>query len=170
MGNRPATLISPLAPAYILAPELLCYTAHLFFCRWYQVAYFPDAFLNQMREAMPSTLSFDDFLAACQRPLRRSIRVNTLKISVTDFLTLTAPYNWSLTPIPWCAEGFWIERDDEKSVPLGSTAEHLSGLFYIQEASSMLPVAALFADGNTPVRVMDVAAAPAPKPRKLPQK
>ncbi|MCT7475644.1 hypothetical protein N5V81_11505 [Escherichia coli] len=33
--------------------------------------YFPDAFLTQMREAMPSeTLSFDDFLAACQRPLR----------------------------------------------------------------------------------------------------
>ncbi|MFP1454386.1 hypothetical protein ACLB1O_07480 [Escherichia coli] len=28
--------------------------------------YFPDAFLTQMREAMPSTLSFDDFLAACQ--------------------------------------------------------------------------------------------------------
>ncbi|HIC0448706.1 TPA: 16S rRNA (cytosine(1407)-C(5))-methyltransferase RsmF, partial [Escherichia coli] len=48
--------------------------------------YFPDAFLTQMREAMPSTLSFDDFLAACQRPLRRSIRVNTLKTSVTDFL------------------------------------------------------------------------------------
>ena len=47
--------------------------------------YFPDAFLTQMREAMPSTLSFDDFLAACQRPLRRSIRVNTLKTSVADF-------------------------------------------------------------------------------------
>lgn len=107
--------------------------------------------------------------AACQRPLRRSIRVNTLKISVADFLALTAPYNWSLTPVPRCAEGFWIERDDEESVPLGSTAEHLSGLFYIQEASSMLPVAALFAEGNTPERVMDVAAAPAPKPRKLPQ-
>lgn len=84
----------------VLAPEHLCYTAHLFFCRWYQVAYFPDAFLTKMREAMPSTLSFDDFLAACQRPLRRSIRVNTLKISVADFLTLTAPYNWSLTPVP----------------------------------------------------------------------
>ncbi len=36
--------------------------------------------------------SFDDFLAACQRPLRCSIRVNTLKISVADFLQLTAPY------------------------------------------------------------------------------
>ncbi len=34
--------------------------------------YFPDAFLTQMREAMPSTLSFDEFISACQRPLRRS--------------------------------------------------------------------------------------------------
>ncbi|HFZ8993137.1 TPA: 16S rRNA (cytosine(1407)-C(5))-methyltransferase RsmF [Citrobacter freundii] len=129
--------------------------------------YFPDAFLAQMREALPSTLAFDDFLAACQRPLRRSIRVNTLKISVADFLDLTAAYNWSLSPVPWCAEGFWIERDDELSLPLGSTAEHLSGLFYIQEASSMLPVAALFADDNMPERVMDVAAAPGSKTTQI---
>ena len=120
-----------------------------------------------MREALPSHLSFDDFIAACQRPLRRSIRVNTLKISVTDFLTLVSPYNWQLTPVPWCEEGFWIERDDEEALPLGSTAEHLSGLFYIQEASSMLPVAALFADGNTPERVMDVAAAPGSKTTQI---
>lgn len=120
-----------------------------------------------MREALPSHLSLDDFIAACQRPLRRSIRVNTLKISVDDFLALVSPYGWQLTPVPWCAEGFWIERDDEASLPLGSTAEHLSGLFYIQEASSMLPVAALFADGNVPERVMDVAAAPGSKTTQI---
>lgn len=120
-----------------------------------------------MREALPSHLSLDDFIATCQRPLRRSIRVNTLKISVEDFLALVAPYSWQLTPVPWCAEGFWIERDDEDAVPLGSTAEHLSGLFYIQEASSMLPVAALFADGNSPERVMDVAAAPGSKTTQI---
>ncbi|BCL43328.1 ribosomal RNA small subunit methyltransferase F [Enterobacter roggenkampii] len=120
-----------------------------------------------MREALPSHLSLNDFIAACQRPLRRSIRVNTLKISVEDFLALVAPYSWQLTPVPWCAEGFWIERDDEDAVPLGSTAEHLSGLFYIQEASSMLPVAALFADGNSPERVMDVAAAPGSKTTQI---
>lgn len=120
-----------------------------------------------MREALPSHLSLDDFIAACQHPLRRSIRVNTLKISVEDFLALVAPYGWQLTPVPWCAEGFWIERDDEASLPLGSTAEHLSGLFYIQEASSMLPVAALFADGNSPERVMDVAAAPGSKTTQI---
>ncbi len=78
-----------------------------------------------------------------------------------------SPYGWQLTPVPWCKEGFWIERDDEESLPLGSTAEHLSGLFYIQEASSMLPVAALFADGNQPERVMDVAAAPGSKTTQI---
>ncbi|WP_241723365.1 16S rRNA (cytosine(1407)-C(5))-methyltransferase RsmF [Raoultella sp. HC6] len=129
--------------------------------------FFPDKFLAQMRAAMPTHLSFDDFIAACQRPLRRSIRVNTLKTSVADFLQLVAPYGWQLTPVPWCAEGFWIEREDEESLPLGSTAEHLSGLFYIQEASSMLPVAALFADGDMPQRVMDVAAAPGSKTTQI---
>ncbi|MDU4152932.1 MULTISPECIES: 16S rRNA (cytosine(1407)-C(5))-methyltransferase RsmF [Enterobacteriaceae] len=129
--------------------------------------YLPDEFLAQMRDLLPAHLSFDAFIAACQRPLRRSIRINTLKIAVEDFLTLIAPYGWQLTPIPWCAEGFWIERDDEEALPLGSTAEHLSGLFYIQEASSMLPVSALFADGEMPERVMDVAAAPGSKTTQI---
>lgn len=129
--------------------------------------FLPEQFLAQMREALPAHLSFDDFVAACQRPLRRSIRVNTLKISVGAFLDLVSPYGWQLTPVPWCEEGFWIERDDEESLPLGSTAEHLSGLFYIQEASSMLPVAALFADDNQPERVMDVAAAPGSKTTQI---
>lgn len=120
-----------------------------------------------MRDLLPAHLSFDEFIAACQRPLRRSLRINTLKITVEDFLRLVAPYGWQLTPIPWCAEGFWIERDGEEALPLGSTAEHLSGMFYIQEASSMLPVSALFADGEMPERVMDVAAAPGSKTTQI---
>lgn len=75
---------------------------------------------------MPAELSMDDFIAACQRPLRRSLRVNTLKISVADFQALVQGYDWRLEPIPWCAEGFWIEREDEE-LRLGSAAEHLSG-------------------------------------------
>lgn len=144
----------------------------LFISLWYSPVaqnsvYFPDEFLAQMREAMPKNLSFDAFIDACQRPLRRSIRVNTLKITVDDFLALVAPYGWQLTPVPWCAEGFWIERENADEIPLGSAAEHLSGLFYIQEASSMLPVAALFADGAVPTRVMDVAAAPGSKTTQI---
>lgn len=130
-------------------------------------AYLPQAFLDVMRDALPAGQSLEHFIDYCRRPLRRSLRVNTLKVSVADFLALVAPYGWQLTPIPWCEEGFWIEREDEESLPLGSTAEHLSGMFYIQEASSMLPVAALFADGREPQRIMDVAAAPGSKTTQI---
>ncbi|MEM6159063.1 16S rRNA (cytosine(1407)-C(5))-methyltransferase RsmF [Erwinia sp. P6884] len=129
--------------------------------------FFPDAFLDQMRELLPDAADFDRFIAISQQPLRRSIRVNTLKISVADFLTLVEPYRWALTPIPWCSEGFWISRTDADDLPLGSTAEHLAGLYYIQEASSMLPVAALFSAGTLPERVMDMAAAPGSKTTQI---
>lgn len=129
--------------------------------------YFPELFLNQMRELLPDAAEFDQFVAISQQPLRRSLRVNTLKISVADFLALVEPYQWALTPIPWCEEGFWISRGDAEMLPLGSTAEHLSGLFYIQEASSMLPVTALFDGCPEPERVMDVAAAPGSKTTQI---
>lgn len=129
-------------------------------------AFLPPAFLDATRAIMPDHLSMDDFIAICQQPLRRSLRVNTLKISIVDFLALVKDYDWRLEPIPWCPEGFWIEREDE-ALRLGSAAEHLSGLFYIQEASSMLPVSALFAGRETPRRVLDVAAAPGSKTTQI---
>ncbi|WP_431222628.1 16S rRNA (cytosine(1407)-C(5))-methyltransferase RsmF [Serratia sp. L9] len=129
-------------------------------------AFLPPAFLDATRAIMPDHLSLDEFIAICQQPLRRSLRVNTLKISVADFLALVKDYDWRLEPIPWCPEGFWIEREDE-ALRLGSAAEHLSGLFYIQEASSMLPVSALFAGRETPRLVLDVAAAPGSKTTQI---
>lgn len=126
----------------------------------------PSDFLALVEETMPSHLSMDDFIAACQRPLRRSIRVNTLKVSIDEFLVIAQEKCWDLSPIPWCKEGFWIEREDE-SVPLGNTAEHLSGLFYIQEASSMLPVTALLDDQPPLELVLDMAAAPGSKTTQI---
>jgi len=127
----------------------------------------PAAFLEATRAIMPASLSMEDFIAACQRPLRPSLRVNTLKISVEDFLTLAGSYQWDLEPVPWCAEGFWINRHALDESRLGNALSHLAGLFYIQEASSMLPVTALFADGTQPTLVMDVAAAPGSKTTQI---
>ncbi|PKH27048.1 16S rRNA (cytosine(1407)-C(5))-methyltransferase RsmF [Enterobacterales bacterium CwR94] len=121
-----------------------------------------------MRDALPDEADYQAFLAISQQPLRKSLRVNTLKISVADFLQQVEPYGWQLTPIPWCPEGFWITRENEsEAIPLGSVAEHLSGLFYIQEASSMLPVSALFALHPDAEKVMDVAAAPGSKTTQI---
>ncbi len=131
-------------------------------------AYLPDAFLDHIRSIFPLHDSFDDFIASCKRPLRRSIRVNTLKITVSAFKQRAKERGWLLTEIPWCEEGFWIEGVDESKTPLGNTSEHLTGLFYIQEASSMLPVSAFFYDQKKAITsVLDVAAAPGSKTTQI---
>ena len=128
--------------------------------------YIPEEFLKNIEEIMPSHLDMASFISACQKPLRKSIRVNTLKISVTDFLKRAETKGWELEPVPWCNTGFWITAD-ESEVPLGNTAEHMSGLFYIQEASSMMPVSALFQNDEKYQAVLDTAAAPGSKTTQI---
>ncbi len=41
--------------------------------------------------------------------LRRSIRVNTLKMGVNEVKNRIET-DWELKKIPWCKEGFWIEH------------------------------------------------------------
>ncbi len=120
-----------------------------------------------MAEILPAELNMEDFIAACQRPLRKSIRVNTLKISVEEFAQRASEKGWNIAPVPWCDTGFWIDAD-ENETPLGNTAEHMAGLFYIQEASSMMPVSALFMTGDEPYQsVLDTAAAPGSKTTQI---
>ncbi|NOI83363.1 16S rRNA (cytosine(1407)-C(5))-methyltransferase RsmF [Vibrio tubiashii] len=128
--------------------------------------YLPEEFLSEIESILPQGLNMDDFVAACQRPLRKSIRVNTLKITVEEFLERAKSKGWQLEAVPWCEEGFWIEAD-ESEVPLGNTAEHMSGLFYIQEASSMMPVSALFKKSEEFQSVLDMAAAPGSKTTQI---
>ncbi|MFG0771754.1 16S rRNA (cytosine(1407)-C(5))-methyltransferase RsmF [Vibrio plantisponsor] len=128
---------------------------------------FPELFLSSMAEILPPELNMEDFIAACQRPLRKSVRVNTLKISVEEFKKRAEDKSWALEPVPWCETGFWIDAD-ESDVPLGNTAEHMAGLFYIQEASSMMPVSALFTAEDSPYQsVLDTAAAPGSKTTQI---
>lgn len=122
-------------------------------------------FINTIAQELPSYLSMDEFVAACARPLRRSIRVNTLKISSDDFKTLMQPKGWTFDPIPWCQDGFWISYDEEEQ--LGNALEHIQGLFYIQEASSMLPPTALFTPSAEWQCVLDLASAPGSKTTQM---
>lgn len=127
----------------------------------------PASFLNQIEQILPPHLSMNDFIEACKRPLRRSLRVNTLKISVADFLERANEKGWKFSPVPWCDTGFWLDDYDEDTVPLGNTAEHMAGLFYIQEASSMLPVTALLQNTTELEYVLDMAAAPGSKTTQI---
>lgn len=113
--------------------------------------------------------NFARFVELSQQPVRKSIRVNTLKISVDAFCARVRAQGWQLSPVPWCGEGFWLTRplEQEQAVPLGSTPEHMCGLFYSQEAGSMLPPVALLAGREKVSSILDMAAAPGSKTTQL---
>ncbi|KKL54146.1 hypothetical protein LCGC14_2268330, partial [marine sediment metagenome] len=135
--------------------------------------FIPEHFIDDVKTYLPAHLNLDDFLNACRKPLRKSIRVNTLKICIEEFVERATEKNWLLTPIPWCSEGFWLERpsNEEQNLALGNTDLHLSGAMYVQEASSMLPPMALkqsieLADSQNNF-VLDMASAPGSKTSQL---
>ena len=92
------------------------------------------------------------FKEYCARDLRKSIRVNTLKISVKEFLERT---DLELEKIKWCNEGFFVNS----RVTLGNLNDHFLGYFYVQEAASMIPPLAL----DIKNKVLDMCAAPGSK-------
>ncbi len=102
--------------------------------------------------------------AISDRSLRKSVRVNTLKQSVEDFRSYASSKNWKLEQIPWCPEGFFIDRED-RAEGIGKDLAHLLGRFYIQEAASMLPVALL--DPKPGDKVLDMSAAPGSKTTQI---
>ncbi len=71
----------------------------------------------------------DKFIEFSEKPLRKSIRVNTLKTSVKDMKK-----RFELGQVPWCDTGFFIEGK-----AIGNTLEHFLGYIYMQEAASMIP-------------------------------
>ncbi len=131
--------------------------------------YIPQHFIDDVNTYIPEHLDLADFISACRRPLRKSIRVNTLKMSVAEFKRIAEQKGWQLTPVPWCEEGFWLERpaEEEQALALGNTDLHLSGAMYVQEASSMLPPMALKESLAQAQHVLDMASAPGSKTSQL---
>ncbi len=107
---------------------------------------------------------WNQYEKACNEWLRKSIRINTIKISVEDLKKRLK--DWKLTQIPWCKEGFWVEHKEGRR-DIGNTIEHALGYFYVQEAASMIPPVVLNPKQNE--AVLDVCAAPGSKTTHLGQ-
>jgi len=106
------------------------------------------------------------FIEFSEKYIKKTIRVNTLKISVKD-LKKRLEKDWILTQVPWCKEGFWIEYRHGKRYDIGNIPEHQMGYIYVQDASSMLPPIILSPD-HTDI-VLDMCAAPGSKTSQLAQ-
>ncbi len=119
-------------------------------------------FIERYNEICPR---YDDFIASSKKMPVKCLRVNTLKMNVNDFCKRLSD-DWTLTQIPWCKEGFWIEHKDGRR-DVGNLFEHVLGYIYIQEASSMIPPVVL--DPKPDEIVLDMCAAPGSKTTQIAQ-
>lgn len=134
------------------------------------MAHISENFIQHIEQQLPEHIKLEEFIAACQRPLRKSFRANLLKTDTQALQSLFEAEGYQLNPIPWCEEGFWVD-ESHKTLPenLGNWLPHLQGQLYIQEASSMLPVKALLHDFDYSGQstFLDMAAAPGSKTTQL---
>lgn len=86
---------------------------------------------------------FDNYLNEIKKEPIRSIRVNTLKISIGELKKRLESKGWKIKQ-PW-EENPEVIIVEFKLLPgeLGRALEHILGYYYIQELSSMLPIIAL---------------------------
>ena len=117
----------------------------------------PQAFQEKMKKLLPAAEG-RDFFTSYDCPAHAGLRVNTLKISVEQFLRL---WPFPLEPIPWTTTGFYYARQDRPA----KHAYYHAGLFYLQEPSAMAPAACLAPEPGE--RVLDLCAAPGGKTTQL---
>ncbi len=97
-------------------------------------------------------------------PLRKSMRVNTLKCTTDEFKAWAKAKEWMIESVPWCKEGFFVDRVNRDEA-LGKDLMHVLGYVYMQEAASMLPVVLL--DPKPGDKVLDMSAAPGSKTTQI---
>ena len=112
----------------------------------------PEAFLQRMEAQLGS--EYPAFLESLERPRAVALRFNPLKGDrpVLPFVG---------APVPWEPEGFYY---DPQTRP-GLHVYHEAGVYYLQEASAMAPVALL--DPKPGERVCDLCAAPGGKTTQI---
>lgn len=102
------------------------------------------------------TQLFPDFdMAKCS--IRDSIRINTLRTDEKSLLSRLRKENVKLEKIPFLRYGYYYEA----KFSLGSTPEYLQGFYFLQNASSQIPVHIL--DPKEKDLVLDMCAAPGAK-------
>ncbi len=112
----------------------------------------PLAFMARMAALLDE--EFPPFLGVLNQKPVPALRVNTLKLTVAQFQALSP---WPLTPVPWCPQGFTLDR----KLNIGTHTYFDIGLYYVQDASAMA-VAALAAP-QPGERVLDLCASPGGK-------
>ncbi|MDI9541158.1 MAG: RsmB/NOP family class I SAM-dependent RNA methyltransferase [Bacillota bacterium] len=119
----------------------------------------PSEYLKNMQELLEN--KYQDYLSSFDDERVYGLRVNTLKISVADFIKISP---FKLEKIPFTTDGFYYQKDDKPA----KHPYYYAGLYYLQEPSAMLPAEVL--EINNGDVVLDGCAAPGGKSTKLASK
>ncbi len=112
----------------------------------------PEAFLLRMKAQLGD--EYEQFLESLERPRAVALRFNPLKGGRPSL-----PFVGEA--VPWEPEGFYYDPDSRP----GLHVYHEAGVYYLQEASAMAPVALL--DPRPGERVCDLCAAPGGKTTQI---
>ncbi len=93
-----------------------------------------------------------------------ALRVNTLLIGEAELVARLESRGVVLEKIPFAKYGYWIKKS---RFSLGSTAEYLRGLYYLQDAAAQVPVQVLAPKER--MTVLDCCSAPGGKTTQLAQ-
>ncbi len=121
------------------------------------------SFENRFSELLGE--DYPKFLESIKKPLRKSIRINTLKIKDEKIiLEKLKSKGYKLEKVPWAEHSYFLygERED-----LGNLLEHFLGEIYVQEATSLIPPLVMELEGLENATILDMAAAPGSKTSQI---
>jgi len=116
-----------------------------------------DEIYSRYRAIVPD---YDRFVRFLKRPIPTTIRINTLKGDREETLGMIGDLNPK--QLPYYDLGYRVTGRG-----IGNRLEHFLGLFYVQEATSMLPPILL--DLKPELKVLDLCAAPGSKTCQIAQ-
>lgn len=116
----------------------------------------PEEFVQRMKKLLSQ--EWEQLLTVWDEAPYLGLRINTLKISVDDFLQKTP---FSLAAIPWTGDGFYYSGDNRPA----KHPYYQAGMYYLQEPSAMAPAACLNVKPGE--KVLDLCAAPGGKSTQI---
>lgn len=116
----------------------------------------PLAFTERMEKMLGE--EYPAFIASYDETKKQSLRMNPLKGDKEKFEEVNP---FSLTKVTWEENGYYYEDGDRP----GKHPYHEAGVYYIQEASAMVPVT--FLQAKPGERILDLCAAPGGKSTQI---
>ncbi len=119
------------------------------------------AFIQRMKLLLNGEEDLNKFFQYCKTTPKKSIRVNTLKITPDELIKRLKEKNWDISQPFKDFPEIIIINCNLLPGELGKTKEHILGYYYVQEITSMMPILALAPKPSE--LILDLCASPGSK-------